>query len=349
MLKRWVPASFIAVAMVLAIAGGAVLAVGGANDSRKTDIFDRAAAILEIEASDLQDAYNQAKWETQDQRLANAIADLVEAEVIDQLEAGSFTEWMAKRPDVANEEIISKLTSSIFSSTGSRHLTQQFELHRHDFGTDSSLTDRIAEILGLDSGELTDALSAGEKQIEALDRLAKIYALIDAMLADETITNDEATKLGDWVDTMPQWLLDLDISSRFLSTIEVFSRDQHGRGLFEGLPFGKDRNRRGLLERMPFGREHFGDGDGEFRFEFKGPEGHFQFGPGEHDLPFDHEDLDELLEKFDFEMFEGLEGIEEFGGLEGLFEQFEGHEFSNRTFEEILPPTIEPDTSTTSA
>jgi hypothetical protein len=241
---------------------------------------------------------------------------------------------MTQCPSVANEEIFSQLTSSIISSSGSRHLTQNFELRRHDLGSDSRLTDRIAEILGLDSAELTDALNAGEDQIDELDRLAKIHALIDAMLADETITADQAAELGDWVDAMPQWLIDLDISSRLFPAIEQFSGEQHGRGLFE---------------RLPFGREHFGDGDGEFRFEFKGPEGHFQFGPGEHDFPFAPEDLDELLETFDFEMFEGLEGIEGFDELEGLFERFEGHEFFNTPFEEFLPPTIEPDTSTTSA
>lgn len=345
MLKRWVPASFIAAALALAIAGGAVLAAGGADDSRRADIFDRAATILGIESSDLQDAHDQAKREAHDERLTETIAQLITAEIIDQSEADNFTEWMAGRPDSANEELISKLTSSIISSPGSKHLSSKFELRRLDRNSGSRLTDRIAEILGIDPTELADALNAGEDQVDELDRLAKFQAMIDAMLADETITANEADELHDWVDTMPQWILDLDIYSRLLPAFGLFPEEQHGRGLFEQLPFGRDRNRHGLLERLPFG--HFGEGDREFNFEYDGPEGHFQFGPGEHNFPFDPEQLDDLLE--DFEMFEGLEGIGGFSELEGLFERFEGHEFFNTPFEELLPPMIEPDASTTSA
>jgi hypothetical protein len=322
MLKRWVPASFIAAALALAIAGGAVLAAGGADDSRRADIFDRAATILGIESSDLQDAHDQAKREAHDERLTETIAQLITAEIIDQSEADNFTEWMAGRPDSANEELISKLTSSIISSPGSKHLSSKFELRRLDRNSGSRLTDRIAEILGIDPTELADALNA-----------------------DETITANEADELHDWVDTMPQWILDLDIYSRLLPAFGLFPEEQHGRGLFEQLPFGRDRNRHGLLERLPFG--HFGEGDREFNFEYDGPEGHFQFGPGEHNFPFDPEQLDDLLE--DFEMFEGLEGIGGFSELEGLFERFEGHEFFNTPFEQLLPPMIEPDASTTSA
>ena len=296
MLKRWVPASFIAAALALAIAGGVVLAAGGADDSRRTYIFDRAATILGIESSDLQDAHDQAKREAHDERLTETIAQLITAEIIDQSEADNFTEWMAGRPDSANEELISKLTSSIISSPGSKHLSSEFELRRLDRNSGSQITDRIAEIVGIDPTELADALNAGEDQVDELDRLAKIQAMIDAMLADETITANEADELHDWVDTMPQWLLDLEISSRLLPAFGLFPAEQHGRGLFERLPFGRDRNRHGLLERLPFG--HFGEGDREFNFKYDGPE---------------------------------------------------GHEFFNTPFEKLLPPTIEPDASTTSA
>ena len=145
MLKRWVPASFIAVALALAIAGGAVIAAGGTDDSRRTDILERAATILGIEPSDLEDAHDQAKREAHDERLTDAIAQLVEAEVIDQSEADSFTEWMAGRPDAANEDLISKLTSSIISSPGSKHLSPKFELRGFNRNSSSRLTWRTSE------------------------------------------------------------------------------------------------------------------------------------------------------------------------------------------------------------
>ena len=111
MFKRWIPASFIAVAMALALAGGAVLAVGSNHGPRNSGVLERAAEILGIDVTDLQDARAQAQREADDARISAIVTGLVDTEVIDQSEADSFTTWLADRPDVADEAMFSKLTS----------------------------------------------------------------------------------------------------------------------------------------------------------------------------------------------------------------------------------------------
>ena len=69
MFKRWVPASFIAMAMALALAGGAVLAVGGGDETRRTDVLERAAQILGIDPTVLRGAHDQARREADDDRI----------------------------------------------------------------------------------------------------------------------------------------------------------------------------------------------------------------------------------------------------------------------------------------
>ena len=99
MFKRWIPASLIAVAIALALAGGAVLAFGGGDDGRRSGIFERAAQILGIEPSQLEDAHHQASREIEDEKLAEIVAKLVAGGVIEQGQADSFLAWMADRPD----------------------------------------------------------------------------------------------------------------------------------------------------------------------------------------------------------------------------------------------------------
>ncbi|NQW20523.1 MAG: hypothetical protein HQ477_07360 [Chloroflexi bacterium] len=317
MLKRWVPASFIAIAMALAIAGGAVLAVGNGQDSRRADVFERAATILGIDPSDLQNAHDQANREAQDEQLTAEVERLVTFEMINQSEANSFTSWISDRPDSADDTLFSKLTSSIIGTPWVR--TAKIEINRLPTHGDSEIIVRMAEILGLDSQTLENALDQGKVAADEQNRLVKFHALVDEMLASEAITDDEANELHSWIDRMPLWLLDLDISSRMLSTSRLFSTEQ------------RDSN---FPKRLPFGTNRFGDGEHEFRFEFKGPQGNFRFGPGERDFPIRPD---------------GLEGLEDLDKLQGLFDQFEGHRFFESPFEGLIPPTIEPETSGASA
>jgi polyhydroxyalkanoate synthesis regulator phasin len=358
MFRRWVPISFIAVAIALALAGGAVLAAGGGDDSRRSDIFERAGQILGIGASELEDAHAQAKRELSDERITAAIEKLVESGLIEQAEADSFAAWMADRPASADDSLFSSLISSAFSLRSLRPILTQLTLPGLGLRPGGDVIERMAEILGLDAQILTDALESGATDSDTSDRPAAMHKVIDDLLESGSITPDEATELNAWVDDIPRWLLDTELSSRLLPTLGLRG------GLFgnDG-PFGHDgRFGREFKFGLPFGREHLERGDREFRFEFRGPEGTFRFGPGDFkqgeltlpfgDDPFSDGSLQEFLDGFDFQHFGGIEGLEGLKDIEDLLERFRdsrGHGFP-------VPPPVDPDSveetpesSTTSA
>ena len=224
MFKRWIPASFIAVAMALALAGGAVLAVGSNHRPRDSGVLERAAEILGIDVVELQDARAQAQREADDARITAIVTGLMDRGVIDQSEADSFTTWLADRPDVANEAMFSKLTSSIFGS--SKQPMPLFRLHSSPLKRgNSDVTDRIAEILGIDPQDLADAMKDGAIELNELDHLERMHALIDDLLMNEEITTDEATDLHNWIDGAPEWLLNEDLPSRLLPNFRFFSEE----------------------------------------------------------------------------------------------------------------------------
>lgn len=333
MLKRWVPASFIAVAMALALTGGAVLAFGGSHDSRRADVFERAAAILSIAQTDLQDAHDQARRESQDAQLEAVIERLVAAEVIDQYEADNFTKWVSERPDSANDALFNQLTSSLIGSP-SIHMPR-IDRHRFRHSGVDDIKDRMAEILGLNPQELSDALKNSETELAEQDHLVKLHTTIDRMLEDSEIDATEADELHAWIDATPQWILDLDISSRLQPAFGILDNE-----------FGEED----FLKRLPFsGRQHFREGHQEFRFEFNGPKGNFRLKPDEDDFPFVDGEFEELFNQFNFKRFEGFEDLDNIEGLEELFERFEGHRFSDPPFALPEQSITRRDTTTTSA
>ncbi len=337
MFKRWIPASFIAVAMALALAGGAVLAAGGGQDLRKSGVIDRAAGILGVDPTALHDAHDQARREADAERIAALVESLIAKEMITQVEADSFNTWMAGRPDIADYVLFSKLTSSVLGRSGNH----AFKLRIDGLGPfgDMSITERMAEILGLDTEELADALESGEADIEASGRLAMAHAVIDELLANDSVSVDEATDLHTWANDAPQWLFDFDQSR--------IRTPSFGGGLFSDR-FGKSD----WLKRLPNRGGSFTEREHEFRFEFEGPEGSFRFGPfgpNDHKFPFEDEQFQDLFERFDFEQFENLEGLAELDGLEGLFERFRDREHFGPPFGESIEPTEVPDPTATSA
>jgi len=330
MFKRWIPASFIAVAMALALAGGAVLAVGSNHRPRDSGVLERAAEILGIDVVELQDARAQAQREADDARITAIVTGLMDRGVIDQSEADSFTTWLADRPDVANEAMFSKLTSSIFGS--SKQPMPLFRLHSSPLKRgNSDVTDRIAEILGIDPQDLADAMKDGAIELNELDHLERMHALIDDLLMNEEITTDEATDLHNWIDGAPEWLLNEDLPSRLLPNFRFFSEE-----------FGESDP----LKRLPFGRDMFGDGKRKFHFEYRGPEGNFSFGPDDGEFPLDEERFKDLFERLDLDRFEEFERFEHFEDLDDILERFRGHRFFDPP---VTEPTEVPETTATSA
>ena len=155
------------------------------------------------------------------------------------------------------------------------------------------------------------------------------------LLADGSISDDEAAALHAWIDDTPQWLLDYDVSPHRLPGTRLFG---------DGFGFGEHGFR---FKRLPFGR-HIDPKDGEFdfEFEFRGPEGSFRFGPGDGEFPFDDERFRDLFKRFDLERFEGLEGLDGLEDFDGLFERFRGYRFGPGFH---IEPTETPDTTATSA
>ena len=222
MFRRWVPIGFIVAAITLALAGGAVFAAGAGDDGvdgRRSDVFERAAQILGIGPAQLEDAHDQATRELRDEQLASIIEKMVSNGLIEQSEADSFTAWMADRPESADEALFASLTSAAFNL---RSLSLA-RLHLPGLGLrpDGDVIERMADILGVDEQELTDALASGASGSASADRLAAMHTAIDDLLESGSVTPDEATELHAWVDETPQWLLDADLSSRVLPALPL--------------------------------------------------------------------------------------------------------------------------------
>ena len=328
MIRRWVPISFIVVAVALALAGGAVLAAGGGDNGdndRRTDIFERAAELLGIGPLQLEDAHDRATRELRDEKLASIIEKMVSGGIIDQNEADSFTAWLTDRPESAAETLFPHLAPFAFSLHSRSFATPK--LSGPGLHTNGDVIELMAELLGVEEQELIEALKTGAADVASDSRLAAMHMAIDARLESGSLTADEAAELHAWVDDTPQWLLDADLSSRVLPAFGSGWGERVVPSELEGFRF-----------RLPFGRGHFQRGDGdffhgdgkrkfEFDFEFHLPEGNFRFGPGGFD------GLNGL------EGFHGFEGIEGHDNLEGLFDRFRG--FGGHGFR--FPPLIEPD------
>ena len=342
MFRRWVPISFVAVAIALAFAGGAVLAAGGGDDDRRSDIFERAAQILGIGASQLEDAHDQAKRELSDERITAAVEKLVDSGLIEQVEADSFTAWMAARPDSADEALFANLISSAFSLNSLHQRLTRLTLPALGLRPGGDVIERMAEILGLDAQALAEALESGATASDFSDRLAAMHTAIDDLLESDSITPDEAAELNAWVDDIPQWLLDTELSSRILPALGL----RGGGRIVPGELFGKE-----FRFGLPFGRGRLDRGDRkfDFEFEFRGPEGTFRFGPGDFDHgeltlpfgddPFSDGHLEDFLDGFEFRHFGGIEGFEGLESFEDLLERFRG--FGGHRFP--VPPSIDPD------
>ncbi|MDA1278609.1 MAG: hypothetical protein O3B95_00995 [Chloroflexi bacterium] len=327
-LKRWIPASLLAVAVALVLAGGVVLAFGGAGDERRADVFERVAEILGIEPSQLEDAHRQANREFEDERLAEMVEKLVASGVIEQADADTFIAWITDRPDSADEALVALLTGPARIRPVER--LGQLELHGLGLESDSRLVQRMAEILGFDSAELAEALSHGATGEVQESRMAAMHAVIDELKDAGSISTNEAIELHAWVDKTPQWILAADISSLLRPAFGIFE----GGNLFKGEPGNFDFRR-------PFRPDHLGEGfhdfdldrgDRDFHFAYRGPRGSFKFGPGENRTPFDSEEFRELFRDFVPPPFEGLEG---FDGLQDLIERFRGRGYD-------IPPSINP-------
>ncbi len=86
--------------LALASVGGVIIASGDSG-SGKEGIQERAAEILGVETSDLQNALAQARQEAADAKIESLIDSAVEDGDITESEATEIRDWLADRPELA--------------------------------------------------------------------------------------------------------------------------------------------------------------------------------------------------------------------------------------------------------
>ena len=99
--KRWFVVALATAALVVGVAGGTVLANEGetSDDSPVKNLVSRVASILGPEESQVQDAFDQATSEMQDEALQSRLDRLVEDGRLTQEQADEQLDWYQARPD----------------------------------------------------------------------------------------------------------------------------------------------------------------------------------------------------------------------------------------------------------
>jgi len=88
-----------AVAMFALVGGAAIVSADHRSSDRHSGIVDRMAEILGLSSDEVSSAMSQAYTEAKSQRIADRLAEAVEADVITQAEADAIGEWFAGKPD----------------------------------------------------------------------------------------------------------------------------------------------------------------------------------------------------------------------------------------------------------
>ncbi len=101
MKKRWLFVTLLVGILAIGISGGAVLALGDgtSGDSPSKNLVSRVAAILGIEEAQVQDAFDQAAKEMQDEALQQRLDRLVEQGRLTQEQADEYQQWYQSRPE----------------------------------------------------------------------------------------------------------------------------------------------------------------------------------------------------------------------------------------------------------
>ena len=99
-LSIFVIGTAVSVVAVVGAFAGLAAAQSGDDDGDRQTFTERVAAILGIEADDLESAMQQVKEEIQTERRDAKFAELVENGTLTQEEADAIEEWQASKPEV---------------------------------------------------------------------------------------------------------------------------------------------------------------------------------------------------------------------------------------------------------
>ncbi len=334
---RFLPPVLIAVFIALVAVGGATLAFGrgGADSEATDDLLERAAGELGVESQALKDALQAAQSELVTERQLELLADLVENDVITQEQSDEASVWLSQKPASVDRLLQPDILIGLAAAyTEDIVIDATAQFHMPLFGDD--VTGRMAEILGIDSEALENALeNARDGQSE--DRRAKaIDDVIARLVEDGEITQAEGDEIKTWIESMPEWLGDQGIFMRIFSVgfgggFRTFGID--GASIIPGFkgPLFGDEPFRAIpeLEELRRRGEPFffapGDAPGAPRFDFRVPDrsdegSRFYYRGPEGEFDFDGEIPDEYKELFD----DLNERFREGHGFEGFEELFEG-------------------------
>ena len=105
--RRWLYALILTGLLVIGITGGAVLAHGGGEngDSPVNSFASRVAGFLGLGLTEaqVQDAFDQARAEMQDEAIQHKLDKMVENGRLTQEEADEYKEWYDSRPDTLTQ------------------------------------------------------------------------------------------------------------------------------------------------------------------------------------------------------------------------------------------------------
>ena len=104
MKKYWIVGLAAAVLAGVLITGGVVWAHGGGGKGSGGESFaSKVAEILELEESEVKDAFKEAKRDIRDERFESRMDRRVEKGTMTQEEADAAVEWYESRPDNIGE------------------------------------------------------------------------------------------------------------------------------------------------------------------------------------------------------------------------------------------------------
>ena len=285
MRKRWLLGLLLAVLAASAI-GGIVAADTGdvppsseSADAGTPDnaLIDRVAEILGVDATTLDEAYQQARDELGADTLQQWLDALVESGSLTEAEADTIAAWLDSRPDALDSAPLwlGRVPGSLFGLLPSTVI-----------GT-TDMHARVAEILDIDAEAFEQALQEATAQLRNERCAQRLDEMLDGLVGDGTLTAEEAEDLRQWLDQRPAAADKLPGRGRFgmlwLGPQNPLGDLFHG-GRF-GLPFDgllPDMEDGVLPRRGMFrGRGHFGHGgllDGEFEAFENGFKFRFGFG-----------------------------------------------------------------------
>ena len=261
MRKRWLIGLLVA-GVAVATIGGVALADAtdpppndGSADANTTDLLDRVAEILDVDAGALEDAYQQAReglWADKQQGWLDA---LVEEGSLTEDQAAEIESWLEAIPDVWD-------SAPFAMGHGRMH---RFSRGRAPFTTDGASTvySKMAESLGLDAEAVEQAFAQARGDLWSEKASARMNDMLADLVEQGILTDAEVDDLRLWFDQRPEAAGKLPAGGRF---------GVPQRGMFRGHDRFGHGSKHGPMDRL--------EGGFDFRFHFERENGAFEFQPG---------------------------------------------------------------------